>query len=100
MTSTTASRARAALLRQRIASVRTAHARATALAQVHGTAAPPESHLAALGVADHFPAVVASQEVNRHLLASLVDLLTYVEREQGGGVQPPRAAAGSAVAQP
>lgn len=90
MSSTTASRARADLLRERIATVRKGHARATALAQVQGTVPPPESHLAAFGVADHFPAMVASQEVNRHLLASLANLLTYIEREQGRVEQPHR----------
>lgn len=81
MTSTPASRARSEALTVRIAAVRKAHSQATALAQVHNTPGPPESHLSALGVADHFPAAVASQEVNRQLLAAVKNLLTHVERE-------------------
>lgn len=81
MPSTTASRDRAARLRQRIATTRKTHSQATALAQVHNTLGPPESHLSALGVADHFPAAVASQNVNRQLLTAVENLLTHVERE-------------------
>lgn len=81
MPSTSASRDRADRLRERIATIRKAHAQATALAQVEHTAGPPESHLAALGVADHLPAAVALQEVNRQLLVAVESLLTFVERE-------------------
>lgn len=84
MPSTTASRDRADRLRERIAAIRESHAQATVHAQVEHTDRPPESHLAALGVADHLPAAVASQEVNRQLLASVENLLTFVERELEG----------------
>lgn len=50
--------------------------------------APPESHLAALSVADHLSAAVASQEVDQQLLVAVEDLLTHVghELERYGGL--------------
>jgi hypothetical protein len=82
MSATAASRARADLLRQRIVAIRHEHSVATARAQVAGNAHPPYSHLGALGLADHFPAMVQAQDVNRHLLASLEGLLLLIEQEQ------------------
>ena len=80
--STVASRARADLLRNRIATVRAEHSRATARAWADGTELPQYSHLGALGLADHIPAMIAAQEVDRHLLAALEDLLLLIEQEQ------------------
>ncbi|UZJ26271.1 hypothetical protein RHODO2019_07665 [Rhodococcus antarcticus] len=82
MRATAASRARADRLRERIAAVRREHSVATARAQVAGTDHPPYSHLGALGLADHFPAMVQAQDVNRHVLASLEGLLLLIEQEQ------------------
>jgi len=48
------------------------------------TASPPESYLGALG-ALITSLLVASQEVNRHMLAAVENLLTYVERELANG---------------
>ena len=79
---TVASRARADLLRDRIAVIRVGHSKATARARADGTELPPYSHLGALGLADHFPAMVAAQVVNRHLLAALGNLLLLIEQEQ------------------
>lgn len=76
-----ASRARADLLRDRIAMIRAEHSQATARARADGTELAPYPHLGALGLADHFPAMVAAQAVNRHLLAAFGDLL-LVEQEQ------------------
>jgi len=48
------------------------------------TASAPESHLGALG-ALATSLLVASHEVNRHMLAAVQNLLTYVERELANG---------------
>ncbi|MBC7679383.1 MAG: hypothetical protein H7233_10385 [Pseudorhodobacter sp.] len=82
MPPTVASRARADLLRVRVAAIRAEHSRATARARADDTELPPYSHLGALGLADHFPAMVAAQEVDRHLLAALGNLLLLIEQEQ------------------
>jgi hypothetical protein len=82
MPATAASRARADRLRERIAAIRKAHSVATARARADDTPLPSEVHLGALGVADHFAAMVQAQEVNRHLLSSLKDLLLLIEQEQ------------------
>ncbi|UZJ25892.1 hypothetical protein RHODO2019_05515 [Rhodococcus antarcticus] len=82
MPATAASRARADRLRERIAAIRKEHSVATARARMNGTATPPYSQLGALGVADHFPAMVEAQEVNRHLLGSLGHLLLLIDQEQ------------------
>ncbi len=55
---------------------------ATARAGMDGTETPPSSQLGALGVADHFPAMVEAQDVNRHLIGSLEHLLLLIEQEQ------------------
>jgi hypothetical protein len=82
MTASAASRARADRLRERIAAIRKEHSVATARARMNGTEIPPYSQLGALGVADHLPAMVQAQDVNRHLLASLDGLLLLIEQEQ------------------
>ena len=88
MPQTAASRARAERLRERIATIRKAHAQAGALAAMTGSEPPPYSHLGLLGVADYFPPVVADQTGDRHLIGSLEDALTLVERELAQGWPP------------
>ena len=88
MPQTTASRARADLLRKRIATVRKAHSAARARAQALEIDPPPYSHLGVLGIADHFPAMVAAQDVDRHLLGSLEQALLRVEHELASGWPP------------
>ena len=94
MPQTTASRDRADLLRNRVATVRKAHsvararARARARAQALEIEPPPYSHLGVLGIADHFPAMVAAQDVDRHLLGSLEQALLRVEHELASGWPP------------
>jgi hypothetical protein len=88
MPSTVASRGCADLLRDLVARVRHEHGQASARALVNGSQRPPDSDLAALGVADHFPVMVAAQDVNRHLLSSVEQLLTTVERERSRGWPP------------
>ena len=82
MSQTTASRARADLLRERIAAIRREHSVATGRARAAGTPLPADSQLGALSLADHFPAQVAAQEVDRNMLAALSDLLRLIEHEQ------------------
>jgi hypothetical protein len=82
MPASAASRARADRLRERIAAIRKEHSVATARAMMDGTVAPPYSQLGALGLADHVPAMVQAQDVNRHVLASLEGLLLLIEQEQ------------------
>ena len=88
MPSTAASRQRADLLRERIATARKAHAQAVAHARMFDTPEPPDSYLAALGLADFHVAKVAEQTGNRHEHGAMEQLLTFVERELARGWTP------------
>lgn len=81
MPTTSAARDRASALTGRFAAVRSAYFEATALAQLHGYPVPPYSHLGALGLLDHFPAMIAAGTAPGHLLHAAERLLTLVERE-------------------
>ena len=88
MSSTVASRARADLLRDREASIRVEHSGATARALAARAELPLSSHLGARGLAEDFPAMVAEQAVDRHLLSAPGGLLLLMEQELQRAAKP------------